>query len=45
MGVCGLDYSVLPWFFSMYKVEDPRQLLEDMQVMEIEALSLFRKES
>lgn len=42
-GAIGLDYSVLAWLFRMYKVEDPRALLEDLQVMEATALSEMSK--
>lgn len=43
-GVIGLDYSVLPWIFRMYQVEDPRALLEDLQAMEGTVLALMSKE-
>ena len=33
-GVLGLDYGVVAWLFKMYAVEDPRALLEDLQIME-----------
>lgn len=33
-GVLGLDYSILQWVFSLYDVKNPRELLEDLQVME-----------
>ena len=33
-GAIGLDYTVLQWLFSLYDVEKPRELLEDLQVME-----------
>lgn len=44
-GVIGLDYSVLPWLFRMYEVEDPRELLEDLQAMEAAVLGLMSKEA
>ena len=44
-GALGLDYSVLPWLFKMYEVEDPRTLLEDLQVMEGTVLGLMNKEA
>jgi hypothetical protein len=37
-GVLGLDYGALAWLFMMYEVQDQRQLLEDLQVMEAAAL-------
>ena len=43
-GVIGLDYSALAWLFKMYAVEDPRALLEDLQVMEGAALAVMLKE-
>lgn len=43
-GAVGLDYGVLAWFFKMYAVEDPRALLEDLQVMEGAALVAMNKE-
>lgn len=43
-GVIGLDYSVLAWLFKMYAVDDPRALLEDLQVMESAALAVMVKE-
>ena len=33
-GVLGLDYGAVAWLFKMYAVEDPRALLEDLQIME-----------
>lgn len=44
-GAIGLDYSVLAWLFKMYAVDDPRALLEDLQVMEGAALAAINKES
>ena len=43
-GVLGLDYSVLPWLFKMYEVEDHRSLLEDLQVIEATVLTAMSKE-
>lgn len=43
-GAIGLDYSVLAWLFRMYEVEDPRSLLEDLQVMEGAALVAMNKD-
>lgn len=37
-GILGLDYGALAWLFKMYAVEDPRSLLEDLQVMEAAAM-------
>ena len=33
-GVIGLDYAAVRWLFKLYDVEEPRALLEDLQVME-----------
>lgn len=33
-GAIGLDYNVLQWLFTLYDVENPKELLEDLQVME-----------
>ena len=44
-GVVGLDYGALAWVFKMYAVEDPRELLEDLQVMEVAVLSVLKKRS
>jgi hypothetical protein len=43
-GPVGLDYSAVAWLFRMYEVEDPRSLLEDLQVMEGAALVAMNKE-
>ena len=42
-GMFGLDYSVLAWLFTLYAVDDPRGLLEDLQVMESAALAAIGK--
>lgn len=33
-GPAGLDLSVAAWLFSLYQVQSPRQMLEDLQIME-----------
>lgn len=40
-GVIGLDYGVVLELCSLYAVEDRRQLLDDLQVMEGHALHLL----
>lgn len=38
----GLDYGAVQWLFSLYEVENPVELLEDLQVIEgriVEALN------
>jgi hypothetical protein len=44
-GVLGLDYGPVAWLFSLYSVEDPRSLLEDLQVMEDAVLRTINKRS
>ena len=43
-GVVGLDYGTLAWLFRLYEVEDPRSLLEDLQVMEGAVMQVLNKE-
>ena len=42
-GMIGLDYGVVEWLFKVYKVEDERQQLEDLQIMEAAALEKLAK--
>jgi len=44
MGLIGLDYGVAQWLFSLYAVEDPTAMLEDLQVMEEAVLTAMSKE-
>lgn len=44
-GVLGLDYGAMAWLFKMYAVEDPRALLEDLQVMEAAAMAVINERS
>jgi hypothetical protein len=44
-GILGLDYGPVAWLFSLYAVEDPRSLLEDLQVMEDAVLKTINKRS
>ena len=44
-GILGLDYGALAWLFKMYAVEDPRSLLEDLQVMEAAAMAVINGRS
>jgi hypothetical protein len=44
-GVLGLDYGAVAWILRLYEVEDPRALLEDLQVMEAAALMLINERS
>ena len=43
-GRAGLDLNLLPWLLSLYPADDPRQLLEDLQVMERVVLTESRQE-
>lgn len=43
-GAIGLDYTILPWFIKLYEVEEPKTMLEDLQVMESAALTAMSKE-
>jgi hypothetical protein len=42
-GVVGLDYGVVLQVMDLYAVEDRRQALEDLQVMEARAKELINK--
>lgn len=42
-GAIGLDYNVLQWVFSLYEVKKPRELLEDLQVMEAAFLDFLAR--
>ena len=44
-GILGLDYGALAWLFKMYAVEDPRSLLEDLQIMEAAAMAAINSRS
>ena len=44
-GLLGLDYGAVAWLFKMYAVEDPRALLEDLQIMEAAALMVINQRS
>jgi len=42
-GVIGLDYAAVRWLFKLYEVDEPRSLLEDLQVMEAAAMSVINE--
>jgi hypothetical protein len=44
-GVMGLDYGVILQMMELYAVEDRRQLMEDLQVMESHARDLLNNEA
>jgi len=40
----GLDYNVLRWLFELEQVKDPRELLEDIQVIEAKVVEIMNKQ-
>jgi hypothetical protein len=40
-GFTGIKYEVLQWLCSLYSVEDPKAMLEGIQVMEAAALQVL----
>ena len=44
-GPLGLDYGAVAWLLSLYQVDDPRVLLEDLQVMEAAVLVKINERS
>ena len=32
--IVGLDYNAVRWLFELYAVEEPRRLLDDLQIIE-----------
>ena len=42
-GVIGLDYAAVRWLFKLYEVDEPRSLLEDLQVMEVAAMAVINE--
>ena len=44
-GLIGLDYAAAEWLFRLYEVDDPRSLLEGLQVMEAAAISKMNERS
>jgi hypothetical protein len=40
-GYIGLRYEMLPWLCDLYSVEDPKSLLEGLQIMEAAALKVL----
>tara|TARA_A100001201_G_scaffold128206_2_gene113146 strand:- start:5736 stop:5978 length:243 start_codon:yes stop_codon:yes gene_type:complete len=33
-GIVGLDYNAVRWMFELYGVSDPREMLDDLQIIE-----------
>ena len=44
-GVIGLDYSVLQMLFELYDIDNRKEIFENIQVMEQEALIHMNKEA
>lgn len=44
-GRAGLDLSILPWLLSLYPADDPRQMFEDLQLMEQVVLTESKQEA
>ena len=42
-GVYGLDYNVLPMLFKIYKIDDEEMTLNDVRIMEGQALKEMHK--
>lgn len=42
-GAYGLDYNVLPMLFRIYKIDNEEMALNDVRVMEAEALKRMHK--
>lgn len=42
-GLIGLDYNAARWLFEVYDVDNPRQMLEDLQVMERAAMETMHE--
>ena len=41
----GLDYNVLPMLFKVYKIDDEEMALNDIRIMEAEALKYMNKKT
>lgn len=44
-GLIGLDYGAVQWLLRLYEVEEPRAVLEDLQIMEAAVLGVVSKRS
>ena len=42
-GVSGLDYTAVLAMLRLYEVEEPQAMLEDLQVMEVQAIKILNK--
>jgi len=39
-GIVGLDYGAVRWVMDLYQVDDPRMMLEDLQVIEAKVVEI-----
>lgn len=39
----GLDYQAVQWMFELWNVQNPRQLLDDLQVIEGKVIAMMNK--
>lgn len=39
-GIVGLDYGAVQWVMDLYQVDDPRMMLEDLQVIEAKVVEI-----
>ena len=44
-GLLGLDYGAVAWLLNLYQVDNPRALLEDLQMMEAAVLVKINERS
>lgn len=42
-GLIGLDYGALEWAFRLYETDDPAAMLEDIQIIEAEVLTIMHE--
>ena len=42
-GLIGLDYGALEWTFRLYEADDPAAMLEDIQIIEAEVLTIMHE--
>ena len=39
-GIVGLDYGAVRWVMDLYQIDDPRIMLEDLQVIEAKVVEI-----
>jgi len=39
-GIVGLDYGAVRWVMDLYQIDDPRMMLEDLQVIEAKVVEI-----